>query len=242
MTECLFCGPAGEGLDCGDAHFRVTHAPVDRARSGTLIVATRRHVLDFADLTAEEATGFGLLPLRPGPVPCRGRAHGPCAVSRPASVPTASARTRTSHSVAAACPAAATHRAARSPAAPPRASAASAPAAEASAVRKLRPPFTRPSQRSGVTACRTTRSPTSNTVPARFPSTWAASRNAKATATPPRAAGTSSDSRPDRSALGSSARLPSMRAATTLPTSAPAPPPVISNPTSRGVMCSVSRV
>jgi hypothetical protein len=29
-------------------HFRVTHAPVDRARPGSLIVATRRRVLDFA--------------------------------------------------------------------------------------------------------------------------------------------------------------------------------------------------
>ncbi len=61
MADCHFCAPPDEELECGDPHFRVTHAPLDRARPGTLIVATRRHVLDFGDLSGEEAAGFGAL-------------------------------------------------------------------------------------------------------------------------------------------------------------------------------------
>jgi diadenosine tetraphosphate (Ap4A) HIT family hydrolase len=42
-------------------HFRVCHAPVAMSVPGTLLVESRRHFLDFAAMTPEEATSYGLL-------------------------------------------------------------------------------------------------------------------------------------------------------------------------------------
>ncbi|MGH2502555.1 MAG: HIT family protein, partial [Ktedonobacterales bacterium] len=44
-----------------DAHFRVCHAPAAIALSGTLLIESQRHVLDFAAMTPEEAADYGAL-------------------------------------------------------------------------------------------------------------------------------------------------------------------------------------
>ncbi|HET9111327.1 MAG TPA: hypothetical protein VFN78_10920 [Ktedonobacterales bacterium] len=66
--ECFICrkqhgeeaAPPGGYLYEGD-HFRVCHAPVALATPGTLLVESRRHFLDFAEMTPEEATSYGPL-------------------------------------------------------------------------------------------------------------------------------------------------------------------------------------
>lgn len=67
-SDCFICrkqrgeeaAPPG-GYLYMDAHFRVCHAPAAMAMPGTLIVESRRHFLDFAEMTPEEAAGYGLL-------------------------------------------------------------------------------------------------------------------------------------------------------------------------------------
>ncbi len=66
--DCFICRKhAGEhaappgGYLYEDAHFRVCHAPAAISVAGTLLVESRRHVLDFAEMTPEEAAGYGLL-------------------------------------------------------------------------------------------------------------------------------------------------------------------------------------
>jgi diadenosine tetraphosphate (Ap4A) HIT family hydrolase len=44
-----------------DAHFRVCHAPAAMSVPGTLLVESRRHFLDFAEMTVDEAADYGLL-------------------------------------------------------------------------------------------------------------------------------------------------------------------------------------
>lgn len=44
-----------------DARYRVCHAPAAMALPGTLIVESRRHFLDFAEMTPEEAACYGPL-------------------------------------------------------------------------------------------------------------------------------------------------------------------------------------
>ncbi len=66
--DCFICrkhagrepGPPG-GFIHQDAHWWVCHGPAHMARLGTLIVESRRHLLDFADLTAAEAASLGPL-------------------------------------------------------------------------------------------------------------------------------------------------------------------------------------
>ena len=42
-----------------NAHWKVCHAPATLARLGTLFVESKRHVLDFADMTTAETTTYG---------------------------------------------------------------------------------------------------------------------------------------------------------------------------------------
>jgi len=44
-----------------DEHFLVCHAPAAMAVPGTLIVESRRHYLDFAEMTPEESASYGPL-------------------------------------------------------------------------------------------------------------------------------------------------------------------------------------
>ena len=44
-----------------DAYWRVAHAPVEEMGSGTLIVESKRHFLDFGQMTEEEASTYGVL-------------------------------------------------------------------------------------------------------------------------------------------------------------------------------------
>lgn len=44
-----------------DEHWRVCHAPADSAYLGTLIVESRRHFLDFAEMNEDETTSYGAL-------------------------------------------------------------------------------------------------------------------------------------------------------------------------------------
>lgn len=67
-SECFICRkqrgeeaiPPGGYLYEG-AYFRVCHAPAAMAAPGTLLVESRRHFLDFAEMTPEEATSYGPL-------------------------------------------------------------------------------------------------------------------------------------------------------------------------------------
>ena len=66
--ECFICRkqrgeeaiPPGGYLYEG-AHFWVCHAPAAMATPGTLVVESRRHFLDFAEMTPEEAMSYGPL-------------------------------------------------------------------------------------------------------------------------------------------------------------------------------------
>lgn len=70
-AECFICRkqrgeattPPG-GYLYEDAHFRVCHAPAEMATPGTLLVESRRHYLDFAEMTPEEAASYGPLLVR----------------------------------------------------------------------------------------------------------------------------------------------------------------------------------
>jgi diadenosine tetraphosphate (Ap4A) HIT family hydrolase len=63
--DCLLCRkhrgqtPPLGGYIYEDEHWMVCHAPVDKGPLGTLFIESRRHVLDFAELTDEEAARFG---------------------------------------------------------------------------------------------------------------------------------------------------------------------------------------
>lgn len=66
--ECFICrkqrgegAPPPGGYLYESAHFQVCHAPAAMATPGTLLVESRRHVLDFAEMTPEEATSYGPL-------------------------------------------------------------------------------------------------------------------------------------------------------------------------------------
>ncbi|HEU5344851.1 MAG TPA: hypothetical protein VFX31_12370 [Ktedonobacterales bacterium] len=68
MPECFICRkhagleatPPG-GYLYEDEHFRVCHAPAAMALPGTLLIESRRHALDFAAMTPEEAAAYGVL-------------------------------------------------------------------------------------------------------------------------------------------------------------------------------------
>ncbi|HZC04632.1 MAG TPA: hypothetical protein VE338_03255 [Ktedonobacterales bacterium] len=66
--DCFICRKhAGElasppgGYIYEDAYFRVCHAPVTMVVAGTLLIESRRHVLDFAEMAPEEAASYGPL-------------------------------------------------------------------------------------------------------------------------------------------------------------------------------------
>jgi diadenosine tetraphosphate (Ap4A) HIT family hydrolase len=68
VPECFICrkhagleaSPPG-GYLYESEHFRVCHAPAALALPGTLLIESRRHALDFAAMTPEEAAAYGAL-------------------------------------------------------------------------------------------------------------------------------------------------------------------------------------
>jgi len=67
-SDCFICRKhAGEiasppgGWVYEDEHWRVCHAPIAMAVPGQLLVESRRHFLDFAEMTPEEAAAYGPL-------------------------------------------------------------------------------------------------------------------------------------------------------------------------------------
>ena len=67
-SECFICRkhaglepapPGGYLYEVG--HFRVCHAPAALALPGTLLIESRRHLLNFAAMTPEEAADYGAL-------------------------------------------------------------------------------------------------------------------------------------------------------------------------------------
>jgi len=53
--------PPPGGYAYEDAHWKVCHAPAAMAGLGTMIVESKRHVLDFTEMNAEEASSYGQL-------------------------------------------------------------------------------------------------------------------------------------------------------------------------------------
>ncbi len=68
LAECFICRkhtglqatPPG-GYLYETACFRICHAPAAMAAAGTLLIESRRHVLDFAAMTPEEVAEYGAL-------------------------------------------------------------------------------------------------------------------------------------------------------------------------------------
>jgi diadenosine tetraphosphate (Ap4A) HIT family hydrolase len=68
QASCFICrkhagleeAPPG-GYIYSDEHWRVCHAPARMAVPGQMFIESRRHFLDFADMTTEEAGAFGSL-------------------------------------------------------------------------------------------------------------------------------------------------------------------------------------
>jgi diadenosine tetraphosphate (Ap4A) HIT family hydrolase len=68
QAACLICRkyagledtPPG-GYLYSDEHWRVCHTPAQMALPGQMFIESRRHFLDFAQMTAEEAESFGPL-------------------------------------------------------------------------------------------------------------------------------------------------------------------------------------
>jgi len=66
--ECFLCqkhagkiaSPPG-GYIYEDTHWKVCHGPVDKCSLGSLLVESRRHFLDFAEMLPDEASSYGLL-------------------------------------------------------------------------------------------------------------------------------------------------------------------------------------
>lgn len=68
LDDCFICrkhaGMEGQppgGYVLADGHWRVCHAPLTMGGAGTLIVESRRHYLDYADMTDDEAASLGAL-------------------------------------------------------------------------------------------------------------------------------------------------------------------------------------
>jgi diadenosine tetraphosphate (Ap4A) HIT family hydrolase len=57
----LLDGPRPSGYIFEDEHFLVEHAPLKSSSAGTVIVQSRRHLLDFGEMTPTEGTEFGPL-------------------------------------------------------------------------------------------------------------------------------------------------------------------------------------
>jgi diadenosine tetraphosphate (Ap4A) HIT family hydrolase len=70
-SDCFICRiqdgleiqPAG-GFIIQGKHFVVTHAPLKMAKAGTFIILSRRHLLDFGEMTQDESTEFGSIMTR----------------------------------------------------------------------------------------------------------------------------------------------------------------------------------
>jgi diadenosine tetraphosphate (Ap4A) HIT family hydrolase len=58
--------PPGGYFDLGNLneYWRVCHAPPQMAVPGMLLIESQRHVLDFAEMTPEEASSYGILARR----------------------------------------------------------------------------------------------------------------------------------------------------------------------------------
>jgi diadenosine tetraphosphate (Ap4A) HIT family hydrolase len=69
MTENCFICHKHDGLESAppggyiyeDPHWMVCHAPVNLAPLGTLFIESRRHFLDYSEMTVEEAASLGNL-------------------------------------------------------------------------------------------------------------------------------------------------------------------------------------
>jgi diadenosine tetraphosphate (Ap4A) HIT family hydrolase len=66
--DCFICrkhagevAPAPGGWIYEDERWRVCHAPLAMSVPGQLLVESRRHFLDFAEMTPDEAASYGLL-------------------------------------------------------------------------------------------------------------------------------------------------------------------------------------
>jgi diadenosine tetraphosphate (Ap4A) HIT family hydrolase len=67
-ASCFICrkhagleeAPPG-GYIYGDEHWQICHGPAEMSVPGQILVESRRHFLDFAEMTAEESASFGLL-------------------------------------------------------------------------------------------------------------------------------------------------------------------------------------
>ena len=57
----LLDAPHPGGIIALEEHFLVVHAPLESSSSGTVIVESRRHLLDFAEMTQTELDAFGSL-------------------------------------------------------------------------------------------------------------------------------------------------------------------------------------
>jgi diadenosine tetraphosphate (Ap4A) HIT family hydrolase len=44
-----------------DTHWKVCHRPIDKCSLGTLLVESKRHFLDFAEMLPDEASSYGIL-------------------------------------------------------------------------------------------------------------------------------------------------------------------------------------
>ena len=68
MDNCLICqkhlGKA-TAPPCGyiyeDEHWMVCHAPVDKGPLGTLFIESKRHFLDYSEMTTEESASLGFV-------------------------------------------------------------------------------------------------------------------------------------------------------------------------------------
>ena len=68
METCFICrkhngqevAPPG-GYIYSDEHWMVCHAPAKLGPLGTLIIEAKRHYLDYADMTTEEAESYGMI-------------------------------------------------------------------------------------------------------------------------------------------------------------------------------------
>jgi diadenosine tetraphosphate (Ap4A) HIT family hydrolase len=68
MAECLICQkhaglilPPPGGYVIADNYWCVCHAPPDRGPLGTLFIESRRHFLDYAEMSPYEAATYGAL-------------------------------------------------------------------------------------------------------------------------------------------------------------------------------------
>lgn len=68
MTACEICARGGDGRQhpgavggnlYGDEHWYAYHAPVTIASLGQLFLVSRRHFLDFSEMTPDEAASYG---------------------------------------------------------------------------------------------------------------------------------------------------------------------------------------